>query len=208
MAALASAVGAQRGAAVVTDDRRWQGAGESLCFAPADYERSGYREARDYFHDSTTNMSALLLRLGIPFLDAQAAKSLSMTKVIKLREQFGTERIAFREALELILARLRDAHHPLQAQDLVHSFRAKVAASQTTYKRALRDLWVPGLNELLTISVPTLIADTAAHFLQASGPPQTIAIGAGLVVGACAWWSKLMVNRRSIHEQNVWSYPV
>ena len=138
-----------------------------------------------------------MLRLRIPFPDAEAVARVPLREILEFREKYADERRNLRGAIEDLMKDVHTISDKNELSDHLNDKQATLDKAIKEHRRAADRFYVKTLPTVLQISAPAGPMALATLF---GAPPLTVAVlGAGSVaLLALGWWAKFKDDEAAV----------
>lgn len=197
MMCLASKISESIGAPMVTDIPEICACGEYLSFGEYPDEETFLTRF------ANGDIFGVLLKLGIEFPTPESLEYISISDIIKFRNQHKDERRRLRQAIESITTTANTISDPYQLADFFSEQREEIKSATQNHRKALNELKVKSVTSLLSVSAPTAIVSAAALAPTSVVLPLT---GMGIGLSLINWWAEVRKERREKTQASPWHY--
>jgi hypothetical protein len=185
MTCLTTVMSEKIGSPIVTDRKRNNDVGEYLTHANPTPGEENIEQGR------------AMLRLRIPFPDADRVAKVPIRKILRLREKYADQRRNLRDAVEELMKEIPTISDANDLRDHLRDKEARLNSAIQEQRRAADRFYNKTLPSFLQISAPTGLL---ALGINAGMPPFILTvIGAGAVaLLARGWWAKFKDDEAAI----------
>jgi DNA-binding transcriptional ArsR family regulator len=153
-----------------------------------------------------TDMSSVLLKLGIRLPRPEALAGVSMRRVLRFHRQHADERIAFREKVAEIVDAVSELNDPAALEDNLASNRRQIESALRDHRKLISELKVKSFTAFLKLGCPVAVAAAACKVSDLIDP-RVISI-TGLAIAMVTWWADVRGQSRAAVRSCPWHYTV